>query len=255
MPEYSARDLLRLEKESSGLYFTGHLLDDYEKHLNTVHPANIAEIKGSFSGEDEELGEEVISTPQYADKQRVTVAGIVTRRQNKATRSGEQMAFVTLEDRSGEMEIIVFPKVAVQYSAYLTVNAAVIISGSVTVRDDEDPKIILNSAEGLVENSAWTLRKAPAPEGNTAEKQNPSPAREASKKTPSRLFLKVPGMESEQYRRAESVLGIFPGNIPVVFYDASTGKYLRAEHLGAPDSAFVLRELREILGEDAVQLR
>jgi len=255
LEECSARELLRLEKESSGLYFTGHLLDDYTKHLEKIAPDEISAIKASFSAE-ESPAEAVEELPEYSAKQKVIVAGIVTRRQNKATRNGEQMAFVTLEDRSGEIEIIVFPKVMNEYGAYLTVEAVLAVSGTISLRDDEEPKILMNSMVPLTENGDW--HEAP-PTPQTAEEpvsvrreQSAPPVRQ---KAPTRLFLKVDSMGSALYRRVECFLSIFPGAFPVVFYDASSGKYMRAENMGVTLNEFTVRELKEILGDSAVILK
>ena len=87
----------------------------------------------------------------------------------------------------------------------------------------------------------------------------PAPKRDIpkaeGKKLPSKLFLKVDCMDSPTYKRVESLIGIFPGGFPVVFYDASAGKYLQAEGYGVELNDFVLKELRSILGDAAVILR
>ena len=73
--------------------FSGHLLDDYKKHMQMLHAEQIGDIMQSYS---EESG----TSDRYADKQRVGVAGVITKRVNKNTRSGEPMAFFTLSDHS-----------------------------------------------------------------------------------------------------------------------------------------------------------
>ncbi len=263
IPEYGGRDLLRLEKESSGLYFSGHILDEYDRHLTTFTPDSISAIKASFQPMDDMAYDTSPSDEQqaeYSDKQRVTVAGLITRRQNKATRSGEQMAFLTIEDRTGEIEVIVFPKVLNTAGAYLTVNSAVAVWGNLSPRDDEEPKVLLQSAELLIENSAYSPPAAsPSDTGRAsdltpplAKSDEPTVKRNAS---PSKLFLKVDSMDSLLCRRVQSFLHIFTGSVPVVFYDMAKGKYLQAEHFGTTPTPFVLQELAEFLGEDAVVLR
>lgn len=247
IPEYSARDLLALEKDSSGLYFSGHILDDYSRHVEQIQPDAIASIKASFTAD--EMEEESVPDAggkQYTDKQSVKIAGIIARRQNKATRGGEQMAFLTVEDRTGEIEVIVFAKSLENFGASLLLNEAVVISGTISLREEEDPKILLRSAKLLSDNASFVPPKSSAPAASTPQD---------SKKSPAKLFLKVDSMDSELYKRAESFIGIFPGTFPVVFYDASAGKYFRADGYGVELNDFVLRELRCILGDDAVICR
>ena len=243
IPEYSARELLALEKDSSGLYFSGHILDDYSRHVEQIQPDSIASIKASFVSNEMEEEVPAGDGKQYADKQSVKIAGIIARRQNKATRGGEQMAFLTVEDRTGEIEVIVFAKSLEAFGTALLLNEAVAISGTISLREEEDPKILLRSAKLLSDNASFVPQKSPS-----------APTKE-EKKSPAKLYLKVDSMNSEQYKRAESFIAIFPGSFPVVFYDASAGKYFRADGYGVELNDFVLRELRCILGEDAVICR
>ncbi len=262
IPEYSGKDLLRLEKESSGLYFSGHILDEYDRHLSALSPDSVSAIKASFQSmeEAEYDGQMAEELPAYADKQRVTVAGLITRRQNKATRGGEQMAFLTLEDRTGEIEIVVFPKALNTAGVYLTVNSAVAIRGNLSLRDDEEPKVLMQSVETLLENGAYQAETV-AQQANSSEKvdavspKSSSSATESVPRAPSKLFLKVDSMDSPVCRRVQSFLHIFSGSVPVVFYDASKGKYLQVEHFGTTPTPFVLHELAEFLGAEAVVLR
>ena len=247
VPEFSARELLSLEKDSSGLYFSGHILDDYSKHLEQIRPESIAGIKASFAADDGEEESLSDSPAQYADKQVVKIAGIITRRQNKATRNGEQMAFITVEDRTGEMEVIVFAKSLAAFGAELVLNEAVVITGSISTREEEDPKILLRSVHPLTDNASFKEERPPAVRSETPKSDG--------KNSPAKLFLKVDSMESENFKRAQSLIGIFSGSFPVVFYDASVGKYLQAEGYGVELSDFVIRELRSMLGDGAVILR
>ncbi len=254
IPEYSVRDLLRLEKESSGLYFSGHILDEYENNLRSAKPDRITDIKASFRTDEEISAEETIAEMErstYADKQRVTVGGIITRRQNKNTRAGEQMAVLTVEDRTGEIEILVFPQPLASFGAYLTLNTAVLIHGTVSAREDEDAKILLRTCEPLLENSAHPAEN----EKSRAPIKQDTTIGETKTNAPSKLFLKVDSMDSAPARRAQSFLQIFTGSLPVVFYDKSVGKYLQSAGVTVTPTPFVLRELKEILGEDAVVLR
>ena len=126
------------------------------------------------------------------------------------------------------------------------------MSGAITVKDDEEPRILLRSVQPLIDNASWQEKaenvSAVTPPSQTAPQSG-------AKKAPSRLFLRVPSMNSEEKRRAECFLSIFPGPFPVVFYDQSCGKYYRAENLSTVLSDFTVRELGALLGADSVILR
>ncbi len=254
MQEFSGRELLRLEKESSGLYFSGHILDEYSSHLSSLPYDRIADIKSSFHAEDEQEATVLTDTPRYADKDRVSVAGVITKRQNKSTRAGEQMAILTVEDRTGEIEVLVFPQSLSANGAYLTLNTAVYVKGTISAREDEEAKLLLKSAQPLTENGSYRVQAAAQP-NNTAVPKVAKTEEPAKGKAPSKLFLKVSSMDSAASRQAQSFIQIFAGNVPVVFYDASTEKYMQAEGLSVAPTQFVLRELSEILGDGAVVLR
>jgi DNA polymerase-3 subunit alpha len=157
------------------------------------------------------------------------------------------MAFITVEDRTGEIEVIVFAKSLAAFGAELVLNEAVVITGSISTREEEDPKILLRGVHSLTDNASFKDERPPAVKSEMPKSDE--------KNSPAKLFLKVDSMESESFKRAQSLIGIFPGSFPVVFYDASVGKYLQAEGYGVELSDFVIRELRSILGDGAVILR
>ena len=101
IPEFSLRELLLLEKESSGMYFSGHMIDSYSKHITAINPDKISEIL-------EESLEENTASVKYNDKAQVKITGIITSKRTKVTKTGDTMAFLTVEDRYAEIEVIVF---------------------------------------------------------------------------------------------------------------------------------------------------
>lgn len=147
--ELSFREKLRLEKESSGIYFSGHMIQDYSKHADRIAPVKISDIISAF---DEDSDSEVM----FSDKQTVIVCGIVTRRQTKTTKNGDMMAFVTLEDRFGEIEALVFPKTYESVGHLFVNEAAICVVGQISVRDDEEPKLLCQSAFQLDDNSRFS---------------------------------------------------------------------------------------------------
>ncbi len=170
--ELTLKEKLRLEKECSGIYFSGHMIEDYSKHVEKIAPTPINQIISAFSedGDSDEI---------FSDKQTVTVCGIITRRQTKTTKNGGQMAFISLEDRFGEIELLVFPKTYESVAHMLTSEAAICAVGQLSVRDDEEPKILVNSIVRLEDNAHFTDApnqvKSAVGTGNTG-KNSSSPA-------------------------------------------------------------------------------
>ena len=164
IPEFDAREKLMLEKESSGMYFSGHLIDGYSNHIDDLNTVTIADIF-----ERDEDGELI-----YADRNKVKVAGIVNSVTLKSTKNDERMAFLTLEDKVGEIECIVFPKKYNELYHHIHVDAAIAIDGTISLKDEEAPKILVNNILALQENKAYKSRE-------TVQKESVEPAAVTSK--------------------------------------------------------------------------
>ena len=149
VPELSFRDKLKHEKECSGIYFSGHMLEDYSRHVAKIVPTQINAIMAAFDEESE-------NEESFADKQTLTVCGIVTRRQSKTTKNGAQMAFATLEDRFGEIEVIVFPKTFEEVGYMFAPDAALCVTGQLSIRDDEEPKLLCQSVFALDDDRSFS---------------------------------------------------------------------------------------------------
>jgi DNA-directed DNA polymerase III (polc) len=132
IPEFGLRELLALEREATGLYFSGHISDQYKDAAEYLGAVPISRIKNAFSDQD---GAED-ADPSIAAGKTITIAGIVTKRTNKLTRAGDAMAFVTLEDRYADIEILVFPKVLAACDELLTFENALAVTGELSVRED-----------------------------------------------------------------------------------------------------------------------
>ena len=228
IPEFTSKILLTLEKESIGMYLSGHMLDDYSSAISRIGPALISNIINSFNDNEPEI--------VYAEEQRVTIAGIVTKRVNKQTKKGDSMCFVTVEDRSGEIEVVVFPGQLSSVSHVLTVDSAVKIVGNISVREDENAKLKLISAEPILSNDQI-------------------PQKSKSELSPKALYMKVSSVDSTEFKKICAFIEIFKGNFPVIIYDESSGKKYRSSALNVDISEFTLRELMEILGEENVVLK
>ena len=234
IPEFTSREKLFLEKECSGVYLSGHILDDYSKAIEKASPLRISDILAAFSDNNEDG---IQTIPTLRDRATVKIAAVVNSRTNKTTRNGDNIAFVTVEDKWGEIELICFASSCEDYGYLFTVGNVLLIEGSISVKDENEVKLILRSAVPLLTN---------------AEIPEETEVRDTPKKPP-KLYLKVPSTDSEEFRRAVSFVGIFDeGNTPVLFYDSSRRKYLRDMVLMCSVDGFVIDELCEILGRKNV---
>lgn len=232
------------------MYFSGHLLDGYGKHIAASSVLPLAEL----CGEDAAV----------SDRMHVRIAGIVTSVTKKMTKKDEQMAFFTVEDRYNEIECLVFPRQYGQISTLLTPDTGVLIDGNVSLKDEEAPKIIVSSVKPLIEDSGFVAESAqtPAPvrtevpRAEGAERTPPHatvPVRGGdAKKRISRLYLRFESKDSEAYRKVANLLEIFDdGSFPIVIYDKSTNTYTPYPH-GVYMSDYVRREIEAILGAENV---
>ena len=244
LSEYGLRELLMQEKEASGMYFSGHLLDGFS---NALSDPSIREIK-DIVGVDEQ-GEAMV-----ADRTRTVIAGIVTSVTMKSTKKDERMAFFTLEDRYGEIECLAFPKIYAQFSHILHTDAVLRVEGEISVREDENPKLLVARLSELPDN-----RTLAAPPKSAASAATPRAAQKPATAgvTPANakiLYLRVPSLADERWLRAQNILGIFDGSLPVSVYDASKKSYQKLNQ-GFDCTEFTLARLVEILGADNVVLK
>lgn len=231
------------------MYFSGQMLDEYSKHVELLKPDAISDFVGDES--------------DPADKARVNVAGIVTSVTLKNTRNGDRMAFFTLEDRMAEIECVAFARQYAENAHLIHTDAALYVSGSISLREDEPPKILINRLEALVEDTRFRpeehsiapQKKAFVPKTETrdADVQRSVP-QNRSQTPPRRLFLRVPKEQSEHYFKALNLVELFEGDFPAYFYFADEKRYDTVPH-GVLMSDYVLRELSVLLGEENVILK
>lgn len=148
--EFEPRALLAMEKEMLGLYVSGHPLDEYKSEImkqTTVSSSDLTDAgMEGIEGSDAMMSS---VGKNLTDGMHVTVGGIVTDKKTKATKNNNIMAFVTLEDLYGSMEIIVFPNVLIEYGDILVNDNAVFVDGRLSIREDEQPKIICESVRPI----------------------------------------------------------------------------------------------------------
>ncbi len=245
IPEFSTKDLLYMEREAAGLFFSGHLLDGYGLHIKSLNPQSIVEITG---GEDEE------DPDTLEDGAKVCVCGIISSVTQKTTRKGDGMAFATLEDRSGSLELVVFSKQYETYRRHIEEDNAVCVTGTVSRREGERGKILVNTASMLLTDEEFKRRQAkPTPTQAPVQQVKQAPA-QAQKKAPSVVYIRVPSKNSEIYKKCENIVEIFEGFTRVSFYFADTKKYADHPH-GMVIGEVQIAELQRLAGGDSVVIK
>ena len=242
IPELSKRELLSMEKETTGLYLSGHPMDEYRDLARKADAASIRQIIDDLSGEN--------AKPAYKDGMTVRLACVITAVRLKSTKNGSMMAYVTVEDESASIELVVFPRSLQQCGAYLTEDSAVLLTGRIDAREDEAPKVLLNEAQPLTESAV----------DSTLAKENPQQSvytdQQAAKLAPHKLFLRISSMKSGEWPRIKAILLTQPGDTPVYLYPTDTKKKTLAkrEFWCRPDVP-LLEKLRFLLGEEDVIIK
>ncbi len=223
LKELEKADLMLMEKETTGIYLSGHPMDDYRSYLRNTHVIPISALM------DEES--------QYADDQIVSVAGIVQSVKMKTTRNNTMMAYVTVEDDTAAIEMLAFSNVISQYGGYLQENSPVVVTGRLSLRDDKEPQIVINRAR---------------PISDFAEDQREQQEQQAAQPAQGTLYLRLPTQEGKLFDKVRAIANMFPGSGSLVVYFADTKQ--RRGTKCALDGRMIA-ELRDLLGNENVVLK
>jgi len=139
--EYDERELLTFEKEILGLYISGHPLNGHMSTIRSIVHQDISFIKDEIN----------IQTGIIKDGYNAIVVGSITAITTKTTRNSQIMAFITIEDLTGSIEVIIFPNVLNKFKELVKIENIVVISGKMSFKEDDDPKIL---ADDIVPISA-----------------------------------------------------------------------------------------------------
>ena len=154
------------------------------------------------------------------------------------TKSNTMMAFTSVEDLTGTMEIIVFPRVLDTFRDALKENAVVVIEGRLSVREDEPSKLM---AESILPIEGYDPKR---PQAN-----RPNLMRDAAQ----RLYIRLPSRSCPEYAKVINLLEIFDGDMPVIFYlEAVRQKLAAPRRLYASGHPLLFQELKRLLGEHNV---
>lgn len=222
--EFPERTLLSMEKEMTGVYISGHPLSQYAskiEEISTMNSSEIYELNNSIN-----TGEGDIDTI-YRDGSKVYLGGIIIDVKEKITKNNNMMAFATVEDLYGSIEIIIFPKVYERYGRYIKEDSIIVIDGRLSINEEDDPKIICDRISPFF----------------------------SEKKT--KLYLKVsPKHRANIFNNIKGILRKYSGDTPVYVYmekNKSTAMADRSLWVNVKDEELI-EKLSEILGDNCVKI-
>ncbi|MBQ9415829.1 MAG: DNA polymerase III subunit alpha [Clostridia bacterium] len=237
LPDLPLKEKLHMEKMTSGMYFSGHMMDRYSRHTEALHPVSVLDILGD--GESAEEGilpeEETI-----ADRTRVLVCGIITSVTPKMTKKNTRMAIFTLEDRMGEIECLAFTKVYEANVRYIETDSAVAVWGTVQHNENQPASLIADTVMPLQDNEHYSGEKG----------LGDLPLEKSGV-----LYVRFPDSKDERVRPIQDALTRLPkGQWEIRFYFADTGAYVR-DPVHRDVTQDRVRNLEHLLGRENVVLR
>ena len=238
IPEYAPEELMRQEKEVTGLYLSGHPMAAYRDVARRAGAVHIAAINEDFAQEG--------GPTSFRDEQRITVAGIVTAYRTKATRSGSLMAYATVEDDTASIELLCFSRTLEKYGRLLGEGSAVLIQGKLSVRDEKPPQILCDEVRSLTGHQSGG---GPGPEPSAPERQGRPGVQVLEGKV---LWLRVPSKSHPALAHINRVISMFPGQTPARLVFTDTGKRMGTTCLLGRS---LVEELVEALGKENVVIQ
>lgn len=251
IPEMSQSELLVYEKEITGMYFSGHPMSEYEdlsKKLNSDRTIDLIEASA-------------VSNLKYKDNSKVKLLGIITSIKKKISKSNNTMAFLTIEDLFGSIEVIVFPKIYSDFALLLQIGRVIQIFGRLSLREDEDAKIVCELIEScpLNEKSPVNIINSENSCSNSFMENNipynPKNKININQNENQRkgLFLRIPYSGCKENVSIQKILDVFEGNFPLYFYFCDKKEYqLQPTSKWVSVNEIMLNELIRILGKNNV---
>ena len=222
--EYTRAELLAMEKETAGLYLSGHPMDEYRAAVRRAGIVPIGAILTDSASESEKK--------TYPDGAVVTVAGVVQSSRTRTTKSNTLMSYINLEDDTGAMELIAFQRALDTGSIYIKDNAPIIVRGRISMRDEKEPQLMADSIRPIADLG----------------KLKPEPPRPNAD---SKLWVKLPGEDDPRLARIELILTMFPGQQQMIIYLEREKRRIGAKCLIHPS---LIAELKELCGDANVFL-
>lgn len=229
IPELSRAAMLSGEKESTGLYFSGHPLDGFSGAIKELGALNSPQIRhGLESG-------------GITKQDTIKFVGLVTNKRTKVTKKNDIMAFVTAEDDRGELEITVFPKTLIAYGALLEEGSVLVFEGSPELR--EQPGEASAEHIGMLLKSVYKPTEPPAAGTGSTEEQKKS------------VYIKVTAENAARLDDALATAETFGGNARIIVYFEREHRLCAVRGKSTDAGEASVGKLKTIMGEANVAVR
>ena len=222
--EFTPMEKMAMEKETTGLYLSGHPMDSYREAARRVGAVPLGAILADFAQEG--------GPQRFRDNQTITVAGVVESHRTRTTKNNTLMSYIQLEDDTGSMELMAFQKALDAGGGYIRDNAALLVRGRISVRDEKEPQLMVDSIRPISDLNAVGQKTPPAP----AQK----------------LWVKLPSEHDPRLEKIRLILSMFPGQQQLILYCEKENKRIGARCLIHPA---LIEELGERLGPENVVVR
>jgi len=272
--EYPKSDLMRMEREVTGLYLSGHPIDEYRRAASNAGAVGIGDILADFARADGNI--------KFADDQQVMIAGVIESVKTKPTRNNTLMAYLSLDDGSGSIELLAFQRVIDESGGYMQVSTPVLAAGRLSARDEKEPQIVLNILRPItdvvrmaeergefgIRNSEFGINgrgiqdgirdgirdgvRSGGAESGISSSESGAGDRGAGGAKERTLFVKLRNEDSPEYERLKLVHMMFPGYTRMVIHFSDTKKSVGTKCV--IHDAFI-SELRQMLGSENVVVR
>ena len=228
MPHF---ELLAGEKEVTGMYISGHPLEQYSAALEQK-----GLVKTYVFGDTEKVTK--------LDGKIVSLGAMVSNVRKKATKNDQTMAFIEAEDMYGSVNVLVFPKLYEQYQESLKQGAVLKFIGRVSVKESGEVDVIADRFEQLPKGKA----------NFETEKSKTESSPKSETKYKKGLYLRVASMQNEKYIAVRKILDDFKGIVPVIIKETDTGKaFCSPQQSWVSVNEQLLLRICDILGRDNVK--
>jgi len=212
--EMPKSELLSMEKAATGMYLSGHPMNSYRAFARSARFFPVGDINAK----------------KIADGRRISVVGVLGDIKLKQLKNKNTIAYTTLEDTTGSIDIIVFSATLAAYRPIMISGNVVVINGKVSEREDRDPELVCESVEVVPESAQ-----------NGEETAT--------------LYLKIPSLNSQKFNMVCDVLSKYHGDSDVIIVCEDTSKRIMApDRLKIEPSQALTSALSRVLGESNVKL-
>lgn len=219
--EYPISQLLEMEKEILGVYISGHPLSEYQPWIKALGLTTVRDIAAVM--EDGAAG-------GFKDGDMVGIIALFSSKKNFTTKNGQMMCFCTLEDMTGSIEAVVFPRIYEDVKQLLVPGGILALFGKISVKEDEEPKLLVNEAYPAEDY----IKRARA--------------------TP--IYLRLSSSDSDRIEKIRRICRENPGDTRILAYLTDLGRLTAIREAKSVNaSASIITELTGILGSDNIKFK